>query len=179
MKMLVTVISSLLVGLSLASANFSPIHELQNFLVHKRRFFISAGVAVTGFIFLISGLLMSLVEWALQYDNQGFVVWSALFTVAAGLAIAGAASLLISRLIIPARVTTHPSMLAELAKQFNFPETLETLIKHFGEGASAAKTRAAPEPVIREQPVREEGFTPEPPLPKFRETAAPHQTTHH
>src|SRR4051812_43739563 len=125
MKMLITVISSLLVGLSLASSNFSPIQELQHFLTNKRRIFYSLGIAITGYLLLLTGFVISLVEAALQADAQGFVMWSSLFTVAAGLACAGIASIVIAKLMVPVRVQYHDSIFKELSKQFGFSEGLE------------------------------------------------------
>jgi hypothetical protein len=137
MKMLITVFSSLLVGLSLASTNFSPIHDLHNFLVNRRRIFGSLAVAGVGFVFLMSGLLIGLVEGALQFDAQGFLMWSSLFGVAAGLGGVGLFSVLMARITFPAPVVVHQSFLADLNKQFNLTEILENLVKSAGENRAA------------------------------------------
>jgi hypothetical protein len=164
MKTIVTVVSSLLIGLTLANSNFNPIHELQIFLMNKKRIFMSLGLAVTGYILAVAGLLISLVEWALQSDAQGFVIWSAMFTVASGLAIAGLCFILIARAAVPARVEYHESIFQELNKQFHFTEGLEVLLKKMAEPRDEASAHRAPvdekfaetrrhsEPVFRDTP---------------------------
>lgn len=165
MKMIITVISSLLIGLTLANSNFNPIHELQTFLMNKKRIFISLGLAVTGYILGIAGLLISLVEWALQADAQGFVMWSAMFTVASGLVIAGVCFVLIARAAVPVRVEYHESIFQELNKQFHFMDSLEAFLKKMAEPGDAAPGPRPPEPV-------DEKFaeTRRPSEPMFRDT---------
>jgi hypothetical protein len=170
MKMLVTVVSSLLVGLSLASSNFSPIHELQHFLTNKRRIFYSLGIAVTGYLLVFTGLVLSLVEWALQFDAQGFVMWSSLFSVAFGLALTGIFSVVIAKLMVPARVEYHESIFKDLNKQFGISDAFEALLTRLAENRGGEQ---AAEPAMSENIQREEKFAERRPErePAFRETA--------
>ena len=144
MKILITVISSLMVGLSMASTNFSPLHELQHFLLNKKRIFISAGVAVIGFLFIFAGLLIGLVEAALQYDAQGFVMWTSLFTVGAGLGLAGLFFFLISRMLLPPTLVVQQSLLADLNKHFNLNEIVEGFLKKINEEPPPAQAAEGP-----------------------------------
>ena len=188
MKILATIVSSLMVGLSMASSHFSPIQELQHFLTNKKKIFVAAGIAVIGFIFLIAGFIISLVEAALQYDAQGFVVWSALFVVATGLAVMGAFSLLFAKLLIPVRPIQQESLFGELNKQFNISQILESVMKNFAEAGAATPPRdatgAATQSNVRygatapeETSLREEQFSE--PKTQFVDSVSPRDALHH
>ena len=133
MKILITVITSLLTGLTLASTDFSPLRELHNLFTNKRRILITLGVAVTGFLLLFSGFIMGLVEGSLQYDAQGFLIWSSLFTVAAGLAIVGAFCMLAAWATFPQPQVAQHNVFAELNSQFRLTELAEQFFKELGE----------------------------------------------
>jgi hypothetical protein len=158
MKMVITVVSSLLVGLSLASSNFSPIQELQHFLLNKKRIFYSLGLALTGYLLLFSALIISLVEGALQYDAQGFLIWSALFAVASVLGLAGLISVGLAKLLVPARLEQRDSIFKDFGKQFGFSEALEMLLKRLTESREAGDEPAAQSPSAR-RPEAEEKFS--------------------
>lgn len=83
MKLIVSIISSLLVGLTLGASNFSPLMELQRFLEHRKKVLYTAVLAMTAFIFLIASVILASIEGALQYQVQGSVMWTPLMTVAA------------------------------------------------------------------------------------------------
>jgi hypothetical protein len=144
MKVLITVISSLLVGLALASTNFSPIHELHSLFVHKKRILAAAGMAVTGYVLILTGMIVGIIEGALQSDAQGFMMWSSLFSVAVGLAMAGFALVIVSRLMVPTLTAEHQSLLADLNRQFNLTENLEKFIKAMSENAARPGPAAPP-----------------------------------
>jgi hypothetical protein len=138
MKSLITVISSLLVGLSLATANFSPLHELQHFLGNKRRILYAAILAAAGFVFMMAAILLGTVEAVLQYDAQGFILWSPLFMVTAWFACAGIFVLAAARLTLPVRTITpaaHMFPFAELNKEFGISELIERWLNRMAEGA--------------------------------------------
>ena len=85
MKFIVTVISSLIAGLVLATSDISPIQELQRILSNKRRILYGLIFGSTSFVLVMASVLIAVIEAALQYDVHGFVFWSALFSVSVGL----------------------------------------------------------------------------------------------
>lgn len=129
MKILTMVISSLVVGLALASDNFSPIHELQYLLANKRRIIYSVFFSATGFVFAMTAIVIAVIEGALQYDAQGFVMWSALFSAAIWLAAAAVISWIGSRLVLPVRPAQAESIFADITKQLGVAELLEIWLK--------------------------------------------------
>jgi len=133
MKILITVITSLLAGLTMASTDFSPLRELHTLFTNKRRILIAVGVAVIGFLLLFSGFIMGLVEGSLQYDVQGFLLWSSLFTVATSLAIVGAFFMLAAWASFPQPSVDQRNLFSELNSQFRLTELAEQFFKELGE----------------------------------------------
>jgi hypothetical protein len=177
MKILISIVTSLLAGLTLASTDFSPLHELHNLFVNKRRIFIACGVAVIGFFLVFSGFIMGLVEGSLQFDAQGFMVWSSLFTVAASLAIAGAFCIMGAWAAFPQAPPVRQNIFAELNSQFRLTELAEQFFKELNERAderSEAPPAAEPNREPIHEPTQAEKFSEIHPREEV-----PSQTLHH
>jgi hypothetical protein len=141
MKMLATIVSSLVMGLVMAMSGFSPLLEAQRLLANKRRIFNALLLGITGFIFMIAGFITGLIEAALQYEAQGFVFWSALFTVAAGLLFGGIACVLGAKAFMPVFMPNRLNMAAFDPAQFDIMSLLENFLRNAN---SAPQPSAAP-----------------------------------
>ena len=128
MKFLITLLSSLVVGVALAASGFSPLHEIRHLLRNKRKIFAAVGLMAVGFVFGMAGVLVALIEGALQLDAQGFLMWSALFSLSLILVVASGISFIIARKINPmttmAADMSH-SLLADLDTQFNLAQIVQ------------------------------------------------------
>lgn len=83
MKLVISVISSLVAGLFLGASGFSPLMELQRLFEARKKVLWAIILGATAFVFGITAVIMASIEVALQYEAQGFLMWSAMLTLSA------------------------------------------------------------------------------------------------
>lgn len=163
MKFLITLLSSLVVGVALAASGFSPLHELRHLLRNKQKIFAAIGLMAVGFVLGMAGLLMALIEGALQLEAQGFMMWSALFSLSLILVVCGGLSFWIARTVNPMRTMAtdmNHNFLADLDSQFNLAQIIQQW--------SESRRPAAQERETSREP-RDNRFSSVDPNPAFRE----------
>ena len=138
MKFIATVISTVVVGLIVASSK--PFAEFQQLVTNKKRLVYSAIFGLTAFVFVMAGIISGAIEAALQFEVQGFVFWSALMTVSAAFLGCGVMFAVIAKLTLPS-FAPPPSPFGELEKHFHVSELIEGIISKVLENA---QTAAAP-----------------------------------
>lgn len=83
MKVIISVISSLVVGLIMGASNYSPLIELQRLLEARKKVLYAIMLGATAFVFVMTAVILSSIEVAQQYEAQGFLMWNAMLTLSA------------------------------------------------------------------------------------------------
>ncbi len=101
MKVVVSIVSSLIAGWVMAYNGFVPFIELKTILENRRRVMFSVLALAVGFVFVMAFVLLGVIEAALQYEAQGFVLWNALLSVATGFFVLGLFSFILAKVLWP------------------------------------------------------------------------------
>jgi hypothetical protein len=144
MKLLITLFSSLAVGLLMSAVEHSPLTEARKLFVQRRRILTALVMGQAGLILLVAGLITAVIEAALQFEVQGFLLWSALFSAACALAVLGAVFSVGAYALLPALELPTLSW-AALDERLG----ISHLIEHWAHQA-AEVARTPPEPAETE-----------------------------
>lgn len=138
MKMIVSVISSLMVGFTLGATNFATIMELQKLLINRRKVLYSVVFAATAFFMILGALILGSIEVALQIQNQGSVVWTPLLTVALGFMSFATVAAIGARSVYPIKT----AIVQPPTDQSQIVQILEFLMKSFVSGQNSTSAQA-------------------------------------
>lgn len=103
MKSLLSLVSSVLLGLWLAAGGGGPILQLQRLLGHKRRILCGLILGAAAFVFVMAAILLAMIDLASQYEEHGFVLWNAILALAAGFLVTGVILAVGARISLPRR----------------------------------------------------------------------------
>jgi hypothetical protein len=159
MKFIVTLISSVLVGLTLGASGFSPLLTLQRLMEGGKKVIYAIVLGITAFIFTLAAVISGVIEVTLQLEAQGFLMWSALFSAATTFLALGAVFGIVAKVVFP-DVKKPDVDLKDLSEH---PlQLIEFLLQNISSGGGKAKKAAdttretAPPPPQPGRPLHEE-----------------------
>lgn len=122
MKGMVSVLSSIFVGLMLAATNFAPILGLHRFLENRRRVMNAVMLFALSFFLMLGATILLSMDLVIQYEDQGLIFWNAILGIATAMAIAAVACWFGARSVMPKPreylVVGGPSPLDQLQSLF-------------------------------------------------------------
>ena len=79
MKNLVSVLTSLFVGVTLAATNFAPLIGWHRFFENRRRIYSAVFLFAGGFLCLLAAIMLGTVDLVVQFEDQGLFFWNPIF----------------------------------------------------------------------------------------------------
>ncbi len=143
MKVAITIVSGLCVGLLMAFNGLTPLLEAKAVFEQRRRLMFSAFLGMAAFTFVMAAVILGTIDLALQYEVQGFILWEMVLSVAVGFLVAGAVCGIAAKLVFP---KAKPSALALLGEQAGFGNVMEEIqgfVQGYIQQAAVAAQNAA------------------------------------
>jgi len=151
MKVAVTVISGVCMGLLMAFNGLNPLLQAKAIYENRKRVIFSATLMAAAFMLFMAAFILASIDLALQWEVQGFIIWEAILTVAAGFAVLAVISFVTAKLIFPKPKDDMFSMLGQHAGfgDVNVAQVIEAWL-------GSLQKPEAQRPIETEKAVREE-----------------------
>jgi signal transduction histidine kinase len=135
MKVAVTLISGVCMGLFMAFNGLTPMLQAKAIFENRRRVVLSGVLAGAGFMLFMAAFILACIDLALQWEVQGFIVWEAILTVSTGFAVLAVLCWIGAKVAFP---KPQPNALASIGQQLGLGDiSLPQLIEQFMQGFTA------------------------------------------